>query len=195
MKALMTAFAVLGFLAAAAAGLVYAGFYDVAADDPHWGVTRGFIAEARERSLARQSRDVGAPPSLDDPALLAIGADEYQEMCVSCHLAPGMKETAIREGLNPKPPNLAESGEKRSPEQDFWVIKHGIKMTAMPAWGLTHEDHTIWGMVAFIQKLPGLSRADYDAMTAESSEEHGHEEGAEPAHDHSPEEAEQPHDH
>ena len=183
MKALILAFAILGIVVAIAAGFVYAGYYDIAADDAHWGATAGFVASARDRSIARLSGDVGTPPALDDPALLKIGAGEYHEMCETCHLAPGMKDTAIREGLNPKPPKLAEAGEKRSPQGDFWVIKHGIKMTGMPAWGLTHEDRTIWGMVAFLQKLPGLSRADYDALTAESeSEGHSHDEGDEHEH-------------
>ena len=202
MKALIAIFTALGFLGAVAATLVYAGFYDVAADDPHWGVTGNFIGAARERSIARQAGDAGKPPALDDPALLAIGAGEYHEMCETCHLAPDMKETAIREGLNPKPPKLSEAGAKRSPEQDFWVIKHGIKMTGMPAWGLTHEDRTIWGIVAFLQKLPGLSRADYDAITAESESEghshdegdaHSHEKGAEPGDDHAHEDADHQH--
>src|SRR5262245_40782949 len=193
MKVLVAIFALLGFVVFFAAILVYAGFYDVAADDPHWGVTGNYIEAARDRSLARLSSNVGTPPALDDPALLKIGAGEYHEMCETCHLAPGMKETAIREGLNPKPPKLAESGEKRSPEQDFWAIKHGIKMTGMPAWGLTHQDHTIWGMVAFLQKLPNLSHAEYEALTGESGEEHEHEEGTQPYHDHAHEDADHEH--
>jgi mono/diheme cytochrome c family protein len=183
MKALILAFAILGIVVAIAAGFVYAGYYDIAADDAHWGATSGFIASARDHSIARLSGEVGAPPALDDPALLKVGAGEYREMCETCHLAPGMRETAIREGLNPKPPKLAEAGDKRSPEQDFWVIKHGIKMTGMPAWGLTHEDRTIWAIAAFVQKLPGLSRADYDSLTAESeSGGHSHGEGEEHEH-------------
>jgi len=203
MKALVIIFAVLGFLITVAAGLAYAGLYDVAADEPHWGITRGFIASTRERSIARQSREVGTPPALDDPALLAMGAEHYDEMCVSCHLAPGMGENEIRAGLNPRPPKLAERGIRRSPEQDFWIIKHGFKMTAMPAWGATHDDHSIWAMVAFVQKLPGLPRTDYDALVAqgraaghshEGSEGHSHEEAG-TADEHSHEDAEHHHDH
>ncbi|MGH8456557.1 MAG: c-type cytochrome, partial [Stenotrophobium sp.] len=52
-----------------------------------------------------------------------------------------------------------------SPAEEFWMIKHGVKMTAMPAWGPTHDDAKIWGMVAFLQKLPKLTPAQYAAMT------------------------------
>lgn len=194
MKALTVIFALIGFVIAVAAALISAGYYDVAADDAHWGITRSFIESTRERSIARQSRDVGTPPPLDDAALLAKGAEHYDEMCVDCHLAPGMEENEIRPGLNPRPPKLAERGTRRPPEQDFWIIKHGFKMTGMPAWGTTHDDHSIWAMAAIVQRLPGLSRADYDALVANGrAEGHSHEEGESP-HDHSQEDADHHHD-
>jgi mono/diheme cytochrome c family protein len=48
----------------------------------------------------------------------------------------------------------------------FWTIKHGIKMSAMPAWGASHDDATIWSMVAFLQRLPDLDAAQYKQMVA-----------------------------
>src|SRR3546814_12763744 len=53
---------------------------------------------------------------------------------------------------------------------DLWVIKHGIKMSAMPAWGMVpgHDDPTIWSMVAFIEKLPGMTPAQYKAIVAKA---------------------------
>jgi mono/diheme cytochrome c family protein len=77
-------------------------------------------------------------------------------MCTGCHLAPGMAENEMRPGMDPRPPKLAERREIDARE-DFWIIKHGIKMTAMPAWGSTHNDAQIWAMVAFLQKMPGMS--------------------------------------
>jgi mono/diheme cytochrome c family protein len=52
------------------------------------------------------------------------------------------------------------------PKEAFWVIKHGIKMSAMPAWGFSHDDPTIWSMVAFVQKLPAMSPAQYRDIVA-----------------------------
>jgi mono/diheme cytochrome c family protein len=192
MKAFILAFAIIGVVVAVAGLFTYAGYYDVAADNAHWGVTRGFIDSARDRSIVRQSREVGTPPALDDPGLLAMGAEHYDDMCVECHLAPGKDEGELRAGLNPKPPKLAVRGTPHAPEQDFWVIKHGVKMTAMPAWGVTHDDHSIWALTAFVQRLPDLSRSDYDALVAQGREAgHSHEETA----GHSDEGAEHHHDH
>jgi mono/diheme cytochrome c family protein len=80
-----------------------------------------------------------------------------------------MEDSEIRPGLYPKPPVLAKRLES-DPSRDFWIIKHGIKMSGMPAWGYTHDDDTIWAIVAFLQKLPKLSSAEYQTLTAETNE-------------------------
>ena len=61
-------------------------------------------------------------------------------MCVDCHLAPGMDSSEIRQGLLPKPPKLQEVVDEWKPAELFWIIKNGVKMTGMPAWGPTHSD-------------------------------------------------------
>jgi Cytochrome C oxidase, cbb3-type, subunit III len=49
----------------------------------------------------------------------------------------------------------------------FWVIKHGIKMTGMPSFGLAGaSDQDIWKIVAFIKKLPSITDQDYKTWTA-----------------------------
>jgi mono/diheme cytochrome c family protein len=168
-----------------AAITLYAGVFNVAADDPHWGATRSLLEAVRERSIAVRASGIQVPP-LDDPKLIALGAGHYSEMCTGCHLAPGMEETEIRAGLYPKPPSLVEQGAHESPEKQFWIIKHGIKMTGMPAWGATHDDQAIWGMVAFLRKLPRLSPQQYHELTEQGDEgqdAHHHDHGDHDAHD------------
>ena len=50
-------------------------------------------------------------------------------------------------------------------------------MTAMPAWGTTHGDDAIWGLVAFVRKLPEMSPEDYARLSEkpEKAREHSHE--------------------
>jgi ketosteroid isomerase-like protein/mono/diheme cytochrome c family protein len=168
-----------GLVVLAAVG-VYSGMFNFSADDPHWGMTQRLIELARERSIATHATDISVPANLADEKLIASGAGEYAEMCTGCHLAPGMKDTEMRTGLYPKPPNLSEPGAHATPGHQFWIIKHGLKMTGMPAWGLTHDDERIWSMVAFLQKLPGLSPAAYHELV-EAGEGGHHHEGMEPA--------------
>ena len=50
-----------------------------------------------------------------------------------------------------------------------WVIKHGIKATGMPAWGPTHDDETLWSVVAFLQKLPALDEKSYRDLVGKAA--------------------------
>ena len=150
------------FLFAAFGGFVYFGGYNIAADERHWALTERLLEGIRMRSIEARARDVGEPPNLENPKAVLLGAGQYAEMCAQCHLAPGKKESPLRDGLYPRPPDLTR--QKVQPRAAFWVIKHGIKMTAMPAWGASHDDATLWGLVAFLQKLPVLDEKTYAKM-------------------------------
>jgi mono/diheme cytochrome c family protein len=152
---------------------VQSGLYDVGADVPHSELVARLIGAVRTRSVAVRAEDVVRPADLGDPKRIAAGAGLYAEMCSGCHLAPGMEPSEISRGLYPRAPALT-TPTGLTPEQEFWVIKHGIKMSGMAAWGVTHSDKLIWDMVAFIDKLPSLSAADYKAATKESGDEHEH---------------------
>jgi len=157
---------------AIAAGIfIWSGAYNIGQDSPHWGVTRSAIGAFREHSIDRRAADIQVP-RLDDPAMIAEGARQYAEMCSVCHLAPGMQDSEIRHGLYPRPPNLTRFAP--DPGEAFWIIKHGIKFTGMPAWGPTHNDPTIWDMVAYLQKQPKMTAAEYEKLTAHAGEEHEH---------------------
>jgi mono/diheme cytochrome c family protein len=157
---------------------IWSGTYNIGADSPHWAVTSKLINVLRERSIDTRAAQV-AVPSLDDPALIKRGAEHYQEMCTGCHLAPGLGDSELRDGLYPEPPNLTHFAP--APAEAFWIIKHGIKLTAMPAWGKTHDDHTIWAMVAFLQKQPRMSVDEYRQLTADAAQVEGHGAMATPA--------------
>lgn len=95
-------------------------------------------------------RDVRPPADLKSSQRIAAGAGLYNEMCTGCHLGPGVERSELSQGLYPLAPELARGDDLTAAEQ-FWVIKHGVKLTAMPAWGKTHDDQLIWDMVAFIR--------------------------------------------
>jgi len=176
MKTLRTVLITLAVLVVIALTVCYGGAFNMAGDDHHWGMTARIIETMRDRNVTRQARDVVVPENLADAKLIASGAGEYAEMCTGCHLAPGMKDTEMRKGLYPMPPNLSEQGAPRPAAEQFWIVKHGLKMTGMPAWGLTHDDERIWSMVAFLQKLPSLSPEQYRELSESSEGHHNHDE-------------------
>ncbi|MFC5740765.1 c-type cytochrome [Dyella tabacisoli] len=159
MKTFIALLTLLMLMVVAAVVFVTSGVYDIGADRPHWAMTETAIATLRDRSIAHQSAGITVP-DLDDPARIRSGARRYAEMCAACHLTPGMRETELREGLYPQPPDLAQHG-VHDPAEAFWTIKHGIKLTAMPAWGRSHDDAAIWEMVAFVRQLPKLDEAHF----------------------------------
>lgn len=151
--------------AGAAAGFVYTGAYNIGADAPHTKPVFWLVEQLRDRSIAVRSNGIVPPADLANPQRIAAGGHLYAGLCTACHLAPGIKNTDLSRGLYPKAPQLAY-GTNLSLGEEFWIIKHGIKLTAMPAWGRTHSDDDLWNVVAFLQKMPFLDPGQYSATTA-----------------------------
>ena len=143
-----------------AGAVIYAGVYDIAATAPHWRVTTWLLETARIRSIKAQAAGIAVPSGLDDPAKVIIGVGHYGAHCAVCHGAPGVPKGDIARGLYPPPPDLANTVPLYSPAELFWIVKHGIKMTGMPAWS-DHSDDELWATVGFLETLPGMSEQDY----------------------------------
>ena len=158
----LVAVALLVLIAAAVVG-IYAGLYNIAADVPHTHPVYWLLETMRDRSVEARARDIIVPNDLKDPNRISRGAGQYADMCSGCHLAPGMKRTEISQGLYPRAPELRRTT-TLTPEEQFWVVKHGIKMTGMPAWGVTHDDDLLWDVVAFVRKLPELTPEQYETL-------------------------------
>ncbi|HET9031483.1 MAG TPA: c-type cytochrome [Dokdonella sp.] len=171
---------ILALLALGTGLFVWSGLYNIGADDPHTKATYALLETLRERSIDRRASKLRLP-DLSDPAKAIQGAGNYNAMCVGCHLAPGMEESELSKGLYPAPPNLSKVSVDVA--QAFWVIKHGIKASGMPAWGKSMDDVYIWNMAAFLQVLPTLDDARYDDMVARSGG-HSHGGGESDHHDH-----------
>ena len=147
----------------AAVVVIYAGLYNIAADVPHTPAVYWLLETIRGRAVAVRSRDIVVPNDLGDANRISKGAGQYAEMCSGCHLAPGMKRTEISRGLYPRAPELRRKTDL-TPAEQFWIVKHGVKLTGMPAWGVTHDDDLLWDVVAFVRKLPELTPEQYETL-------------------------------
>src|SRR4030042_189687 len=151
-------------LIAGVALYIWSGSYNIAANVPHWGITHWFLEKVREQSITTHSGGITLPP-LKDPKLVDVGFKNYHAICLSCHNAPGYSRTEIAKGLNPNPPDFTSKELKMRKETElYWIIKNGIKMTGMPAFGPTHSEDELWGVVAFLKKLPSLKPEEYKTM-------------------------------
>ena len=68
--------------------------------------------------------------------------------------------------MNPSPPDLKEAAADLTPAKVFWVVRHGIRMTGMPAFAGAASEEDLWSLAAFVKKLPDVSDADFKAWTA-----------------------------
>ncbi len=122
------------------------------------------LGTTADNSVEHHAAGIPVSPTYTSPDL-AEGYEHYNEMCVMCHGAPGVKAGDLSQGLNPSPPDLVESVTDMSPSEVFWVTKNGIKMTGMPGFGPTHDDRKLWDLTAFVKRLP--------EMTPEEVHRHG----------------------
>lgn len=160
--------------AALGTAVIYFGWYDVSATGPHTVPVHVLLDVALTRSVKVRSADIDVP-DLDDAARIQRGNALYRAHCVQCHGAPGLAPEPYALGLNPAPAALVGTARERPAAEIFWITRHGIKMTGMPAWQYRLTDAQIWDVVAFMRVLPTLSPEQYregatDAPRAAPSE-------------------------
>lgn len=162
---------------AAAVGLffMYSGIYNISAMEEHNSLTLWAVETMKDNSIERHAGEIDAP-ALADSAMIAEGFDHFDHSCVECHGAPGIGRDEFANGLYPEAPSLSDEIHEWDAAELFWITKHGIKMTGMPAFGDTHNDEEIWKMVAFLQTLPDLGYYEYLDMrkTGEKKMEDSH---------------------
>jgi len=159
------ALALLALLFLLALIVIFSGAYNVAATDRHETPVAWALETTRTNSVQGRAAGIRVPKMT--PAMIAAGAGEYKSMCEHCHGGVGKQASEWSMGMVPNPPPLARAASEWAPEEVFWMIKHGIKMTGMPAFGDTHEDSAIWNAVAFVKAMPEMSAEQYMSYPAE----------------------------
>ena len=151
-------------IGAAGLGFIDSGVYDVSASSGHNPLVAWVLHDTYEHSLHRHADHIVVPADLLNEANVRAGARLYNSTCVYCHGAPGRQLGPIGQGILPLAPTLLAANRRNNPKLMFWVIKNGVKMTGMPAFGKTQDDQTLWQLAAFLEKGRGISAQDYDAL-------------------------------
>jgi mono/diheme cytochrome c family protein len=82
---------------------------------------------------------------------LMEGAKLYRQMCSTCHGLSAESDNGYGQSFYPPAPNLLLQRTRYSDAQTFWIVKHGIRNTAMPAWGRLLSDGEIWQVVTALR--------------------------------------------
>ncbi len=140
--------------------VAWSGLVPVAASSGHWAITSWFLHYTMRQSVDTYSSGIEArTPS--DPALVHRGAGPYVTACAPCHGAPGTGRRPLVMQMTPHPPFLPPRISEWEPEELFWIVKHGVKFSGMPAWPTQQRDDEVWAMVAFLLRLPELTPRQY----------------------------------
>lgn len=145
--------------------VVLTGSYNVAATDRHNPLVGWALTTTMKNSVESRAGNRAGPPTIT-PAMNEAGAGPYKAMCAHCHGGVGEGRAIWAQTMRPAPPALARAAAQWSDEEVFWIVKHGVKMSGMPAFGPTHDDDDIWEIAAFVKQLPSMSAERYAAYEA-----------------------------
>jgi mono/diheme cytochrome c family protein len=128
------------------------------------------LGMAVHASVARHTQERPNPMPPTEENLIA-GAEIYAQMCAKCHGRPNAGPSVYGESFYPPAPRLAGRPPGYTEAEIFWIVKHGIRNTAMPAWGRQLSDENIWQVASFLKRLDDLP----PAVAAEWKKERGDE--------------------
>ena len=140
--------------------IAWTGIINIGASTGHWAITDWFLHWAM-RNTARTYAALTVDEPAADPRGLVSAAGHYAGSCAVCHGAPGQPPSPVMQASTPHAPDLSVTAGTYTNAELFWIIKHGIKFTPMPAWPTLERDDEVRRMVAFVRLLPEMTPAEY----------------------------------
>jgi len=163
-KILLGAVLILAILLLAILAITRLGLMPVSADGPHSHLEARIMPAVLHASIVRHaSGETNSVPLNEDN--LKAGIDTYKAMCARCHSTPDGTASIYGQSFYPPAPQLPKGMAQYTDSQLFWVIKHGIRNTGMPAWGSMLTDEEIWQLVSLLknsQDLPPSVEAQWN---------------------------------
>lgn len=144
----------------AVGGLCYSrlGLVDFRADQTPSPAERWFAGGASDAYVEHNAPNVKNPVPATEQNLVA-GAQLYMRHCAGCHGTPSSADTPLMHSFNPPVPRFFKHAPDMSDNQNFLVIQHGIRWTAMPAWDKTLSEQQMWEVTTFLGNIPKLPPA------------------------------------
>jgi mono/diheme cytochrome c family protein len=116
-----------------------------------------FLATLVKHLLVRRSSREGIPPA---PTNLQASVEEGDKLfgtdCAMCHGMDGHTPTDNGRWMYPRASDLiAPEVQQYSDPELFWIVKNGIRLSGMPAFGRVESDEHIWNLVHYLRTMPG----------------------------------------
>ena len=124
-----------------------------------------FATQVKHLLIRWSSRDgiPFAPSNLQ--ASIEEGDKLYGIECGMCHGPDGHTATDTGRWMYPRASDLTSPAvQQYSDIELFWIIKNGIRLSGMPAFGRVESDEHIWNLAHYVRTLqgsaPGEAAAD-----------------------------------
>lgn len=137
--------------------------FRVGANQPHSKLFGWAIHRTMLNSVGRHAHDKVLRLPLDQ-ATLVTGAKLYQERCLACHGGPGVPRAPWVSAMLPTPPYLVDASTRWTHAELYVLIRDGVKMTGMPAWGEVSSDREIAETVALLEAMPRMTPAQFAGL-------------------------------
>jgi mono/diheme cytochrome c family protein len=114
-----------------------------------------FATQAKHLLIRWKSRK-GIPPAPSNlQASIEEGDKVYATDCTMCHGSDGRTPTDNGRWMYPRASDLTSRDvQDYSDRELFWIIKNGIRLSGMPAFGKVESDDHIWNLVNYVRTLP-----------------------------------------
>jgi mono/diheme cytochrome c family protein len=131
------------------------GFLSFNADEQPSATESKLAMDAMDASIKRRAPGMTNPVQPTEANLLEA-MKTFKMNCAGCHGDPGAPEPVLGKSFYPPAPQFLKDPADMPPNHNFYIIKHGIAWTGMPAWGHTLSDDQIWKLTTFLVQMDKL---------------------------------------
>ena len=142
-----------GVLVVAAAAAASSQFTLSALPEP--GRMETHLAIKVKHYLVHRGSREGIPSEPSDlQASIKEGDRLFGTECGNCHGASGHNPTDAGRWMYPRASDLTSSDvQSYSDREIFWIVKNGIRLSGMPAFGKVETDEHIWNLTVHVRML------------------------------------------
>lgn len=143
--------------------LIKKGYLSFNADQEPSFLESKLAMSAMDASTDRHAPDVKNPVPASEENLVA-GAKLYIDHCAGCHGVPSNPDSQFGRSFYPVVPPFFKDAPDMPENQNFYIIQHGVRWTAMPSWKKTLSEAEMWQIVTFlsnIEKLPPAAMKEF----------------------------------
>jgi mono/diheme cytochrome c family protein len=131
-------------------------------------VARYVLRQWVRRNAPSESNPIA--PTADN---LREGEQQYDEHCAVCHGLDGNAKNRVGGDFYPPIARLSKGASFLSDGQVYFIVSHGIRMTAMPGFGTQHSADELWKIILWVRHFPNLTPQERAAIQARMKQEEG----------------------